>query len=102
MSSISKVQLTIEAKADLLDALHAAKQAWGDEAATFYAVHLISDVVSRVDSPWGQTIRDDIADGVFDCPSGHHVVFYRAAGAELTIFRIVHHLRDVMTLLSYY
>jgi plasmid stabilization system protein ParE len=100
MRSSEYLRLTTEARADLVDLLQAASQGWGEEAINFYAELLIRDVLSHEIFADDRDYRDEIAQGIIECNSGQHVLFYRANENELTILRIVHARRDIKMLLG--
>lgn len=101
MPSSDNLRLTTEARADLVDLLQSASQAWGEPAMNHYAKMLIGDVASHDAFANLRDPRDEIAEGIFECSSGQHIVFYTADDDGLTVLRIVHVRRDVKMLLGY-
>ncbi|MGK3114070.1 type II toxin-antitoxin system RelE/ParE family toxin [Candidatus Pantoea formicae] len=67
---------------------------FGREAAEHYSHQLYSMFHKLAEHPIGRK-RADLAQALNSFPCGQHIIFYRIAGDELIIVRVLHHSREV-------
>jgi len=87
-------RLSPRAQADIEEIWDYTCERWGMDQAERY-VGLIGDAVaSAAENPRRGRACDEIRAGYFKLAAGSHVLFYRLAGADIDVVRILHGRMD--------
>lgn len=87
-------RLSPRAQADIEEIWDYSRERWGIDQAERY-IGLIRDaVVSAAEYPRRGRPCDDIRAGYFKLAAGSHVLFYRLAGADINVVRVLHGRMD--------
>lgn len=91
---MSRYLLRPAAERDLEEIWRFSNERWGPDQADRYIVQIVDCFVALGgEFPPGQPC-DDIRPGYRKARVGSHIVFYRSAGADLEIVRILHQSMD--------
>jgi plasmid stabilization system protein ParE len=90
MPSSLKVRFTPEARADFVDTLQWACQELGDEGMRVYADLVLKCLADHEHFAVMYEPRDELPEGLWDCASGQHTVFYVVSDDGVTACRIIH------------
>ncbi len=88
------ITITQDAEQDIEDLWIYGYWKFGREQADHYSHRLYSTFYKLAEHPIGRK-RADLAQALSSFPSGQHIIFYRIAGDELIIVRVLHHSREV-------
>lgn len=94
--SARRRRLTVkpEAQADIDDIRLCTRERWGAEQRRRYGFHIKQAVRSLLDYPERGMSRDDLSPGCRSLVVERHVVFYRIAGEQIIVGRVLHGSQD--------
>lgn len=92
---MSAYRLTPLARLDLEDIWRFSLARWGRDQANRYLAEIDSGLAKVAREPWIRRSCDDVRPGYFRLIVGAHVAFYRLAGEQVEVVRILHGAMDV-------
>jgi toxin ParE1/3/4 len=93
-------RLTAKARADLIDIGRYTQQTWGRDQRNCYLSRLDEAFHGLAREPDRGRPCDEIRQGYRKYYQGRHVIFYRQAGEDIEIIRILHERMDIEARLS--
>jgi toxin ParE1/3/4 len=93
-------RLTAKARADLLEIGRYTQWTWGRDQRNRYLSHLDEALHLLAQEPDRGRPCDEIRQGYRKYYVGRHVIFYRQAGPDIEIIRILHERMDIDSRLS--
>jgi toxin ParE1/3/4 len=82
------------ARADLKDIWRFTESRWGSEQARIYTALIRQRMEAVAAKPETGRPCPELRAGYFKCPAGSHLLFYRLAGNDVEIVRILHQRMD--------
>ena len=90
MPTSRRLRISGPAQRDLSQIGTYTKKTWGAAQKKKYLGQIKQTLAVLAEAPGLGTLREDIAEGLRSHVVGRHIVFYREAGAELVIARVLH------------
>ena len=94
MPTSKHLQITRPAQRNLSDIGAYTEKTWGAAQKKKYLGQIKRTLAALVAAPSLGTSREDIVEGLRSHSVGRHVVFYREAGGDLVISRVLHQRMD--------
>jgi toxin ParE1/3/4 len=88
------IRLTPRAEADLEEIWDYTASGWGIEQAEHYIRELWRAMVFVAADPRRGKACDDVRSGYRRYPAGSHLIFYRTAGRDIEVVRVLHQRMD--------